>query len=74
MQTICTTVVHTLLQLQYTVKKVSGFPVPSRDVTYQTLPGLELLDFVAPWSLHLLINCSVHNFYADNNFKGTLMI
>ncbi len=26
----------------YTVKKVSGFPVPSRDVTYQTLPGREL--------------------------------
>jgi hypothetical protein len=22
-------------------KKVSGFPVPSRDVTYQTLPGRE---------------------------------
>ncbi len=27
--------------LQYTVKKVSGFPVPGRDVTYQTLPGRE---------------------------------
>jgi hypothetical protein len=25
----------------YTVKKFSGFPVPSRDVTYQTLPGRE---------------------------------
>jgi hypothetical protein len=25
----------------YTVNKVSGFPVPSRDVTYQTLPGRE---------------------------------
>jgi hypothetical protein len=25
----------------YTVKKVSGFPVPSRDATYQTLPGRE---------------------------------
>ncbi len=24
---------------QYTVKKVIDFPVPSRDVTYQTLPG-----------------------------------
>jgi hypothetical protein len=24
----------------YTVKKVSGFLVPSRDATYQTLPGL----------------------------------
>jgi hypothetical protein len=28
----------------YTVKKkVSGFPAPSQDVTYQTLPGLEIL-------------------------------
>jgi hypothetical protein len=26
---------------EYTVKKVSGFPVPSRDVTYQTLPCRE---------------------------------
>jgi hypothetical protein len=26
---------------QYTVKKVSDFPVPSRDVTNQTLPGRE---------------------------------
>jgi hypothetical protein len=25
----------------YTVKKVSGLPVPSRDVTYQTLPDQE---------------------------------
>jgi hypothetical protein len=25
----------------YTVKKVSDFPVPSRDVTNQTLPGRE---------------------------------
>jgi len=25
----------------YTVKKVQRIPVPSRDVTYQTLPGLE---------------------------------
>ncbi len=25
----------------YTVKKVNDFPVPSRDVTYQTLPGRE---------------------------------
>jgi hypothetical protein len=29
----------------YTVKKVSGFPVPSRDVTNQTLPGRELLNY-----------------------------
>ncbi len=27
--------------LSYTVKKVSNFSVPSRDVTYQTLPGRE---------------------------------
>jgi hypothetical protein len=26
---------------RYTVKKVRDFPVPSRDVTYQTLPGGE---------------------------------
>jgi hypothetical protein len=32
----------------YTVKKVSGFPVPSRDVTDQTLPGRELLNFSRP--------------------------
>jgi hypothetical protein len=25
----------------YTVKKVSDFPIPSRDVTNQTLPGRE---------------------------------
>ncbi len=28
-------------QDQYTVKKVSGFPVPSQDVTNQTLSGWE---------------------------------
>ncbi len=27
--------------LMYTVKKLFDFPVPSRDVTYQTLPGRE---------------------------------
>ncbi len=26
---------------KYTVKKVSDIPIPSRDVTYQTLPGRE---------------------------------
>ncbi len=31
------------IESQYTVKKVSHFPVPSRDVTYQTLPGREKL-------------------------------
>ncbi len=30
------------LTLNCTVKKVRGFPVPSRDVTYQTLPGRDL--------------------------------
>jgi hypothetical protein len=29
----------------YNVKKVIGFPVPSRDITNQTLPGQELLNF-----------------------------
>jgi hypothetical protein len=29
-------------------KKVSGFPVPSRDVTDQTLPGRELLNYSRP--------------------------
>jgi hypothetical protein len=29
------------MKVGYTVKKVSGFPVPSRDVTNQTLPGRE---------------------------------
>ncbi len=32
----------------YTVKKVSGFPGPSRDVTYQTLPGRKLLNYSRP--------------------------
>ena len=31
----------TLLQSPYTVKNVNDFPVPSRDVTDQTLPGQE---------------------------------
>jgi hypothetical protein len=29
----------------YTVKKVSGFPVPSRDVAYQTLPDREFFNY-----------------------------
>jgi hypothetical protein len=32
----------------YTVKKVSGFSVPSQDVTDQTLPGRELLNYSRP--------------------------
>ena len=31
------------IYLAYTVKKVSGFPAPSRDVTDQTLPGREII-------------------------------
>ncbi len=34
-----------------TVKKVSGFPVPSRDVTDKTLPGREFELFPARESL-----------------------
>jgi hypothetical protein len=33
------------LNARYTVKKVSGFPVPSRDVTNETLPGSEELNY-----------------------------
>jgi hypothetical protein len=32
----------------YNVRKVSGFSVPSRDVTNQTLPGRELLNYSRP--------------------------
>ncbi len=35
-------------------KNVSGFPVPSRDVTYQTLPGREYFNYSRPgrvWSV-----------------------
>ncbi len=32
----------------YSVKKGYHFPVPSRDVTYQTLPGRELFYFIFP--------------------------
>ncbi len=35
-------------QLRYTVKKVNDFPVPSRDVTYQTLPGREKFTYSRP--------------------------
>jgi hypothetical protein len=41
---------HSFVNLQVSLhgkKKFSGFPVPSRDVTYQTLPGQELL--IIPW-------------------------
>ncbi len=32
----------------YIVKKVSDFSVPSRDVTYQTLPGIERVNYSPP--------------------------
>ncbi len=38
----------------YTVKKVSRFPVPSRDVTNQSVPGREKLNYFRPgrfWSV-----------------------
>jgi hypothetical protein len=31
------------VEYNYTVKKVSGFPVPSRGVTDQTLPDREII-------------------------------
>ena len=37
-----------------TVKKVSDFPVPSRDVTNQTLPGRELLNYSWPQRVWLV--------------------
>ncbi len=33
------------------MKKVSGFPVSSQDVTYQTLPGRELLNYSRVWKV-----------------------
>jgi hypothetical protein len=35
-----------VLEVKYTVKKVIVFPAPSLDVTNQTLPGRELLNFM----------------------------
>ncbi len=32
---------HTVLDTYYTVKKFFDIPVPSRDVTYKSLPSLE---------------------------------
>ncbi len=34
--------------MKYTVKKVSDFPVPSRDVAKQTLPGREYCILIIP--------------------------
>ncbi len=38
----------------YTVKKVIGFPVTSREVTYQTLPGREELNNSRPGTVWLV--------------------
>jgi hypothetical protein len=38
----------TAYQRLYTVKKVSDFPIPSRDVTYQTLSGGEYFNYSRP--------------------------
>jgi hypothetical protein len=40
--------------LCYTVKKVTYFPVPSRDVTNQTLPGREQFNYSRPWRVWLV--------------------
>ncbi len=56
-----------------TVKKVIIFPVPSRDVTYQTLPGQDLLNNSWPvrvrpgWGQEkqpTFLQCSSNNFVA----------
>jgi hypothetical protein len=39
---------------QFTVKKVCGFPVPSRDVTNQTLPGWEYFNYTRPERVRLV--------------------
>jgi hypothetical protein len=39
---------HLLAQVVYTVKKVIVFPVSSRDVTDQTLPGREYFNYSRP--------------------------
>jgi hypothetical protein len=36
------------LRTTYTVKKVTYFPISSRDVTYQTLPGWEYSNYSRP--------------------------
>jgi hypothetical protein len=40
----------------YTVKKVSDFPVPSRDVTYKALPGREKFNYSWPGKVWLVIS------------------
>jgi hypothetical protein len=36
------------LKVAHAIKKVIVFPVPSRDVTHQIIPGRELLNFSRP--------------------------
>ncbi len=43
-----------LSAINYTVKKVSDFPVPIRDVTNQTLPGQESLNYTRPGRVWLV--------------------
>jgi hypothetical protein len=38
----------------YTVKKVSNFPVPGRDITNQTHPGREQLNYSPPGRVWLV--------------------
>jgi hypothetical protein len=54
----------------YTVKKVNGFPVPSRDVTNQSLPGRELFKYSPPgrgWLVTSLLKIgkTLTFFYSD---------
>jgi hypothetical protein len=42
------------MDLSYTVKKVSDIPVPSQDVTYQTLPGREYSFYYRPGRVWLV--------------------
>jgi hypothetical protein len=52
---------------QYTVKKVNNFPVPSLDVTNQTLPGREILSYS-----RLGTEKSLTFFYSVENIYGSL--
>jgi hypothetical protein len=50
-----------LSAINYTVKKVSDFPVPIRDVTNQTLPGQELFNYSRPGRVWL-VGCGRENY------------
>jgi hypothetical protein len=52
---------------QYTVKKVNDFPVPSRDVTNQTLPGRESLVSDIPAVGGKIANLFHSVFYIEEN-------